>query len=105
MVAMRKVRQDPVIADDSTINRLARASCIADYSGVAACCHCAEDGDACPRHLARVRGVLTALRDPPKHILDAAEAQDDYTTKYVQAADAKTHWTAMIDAILAEGNG
>lgn len=51
------------------------------------------------------RLAVLAIRDPPQHILDAAEAEDDHTTRFVQAADAKTHWVAMIDAILAEGNG
>lgn len=46
--------------------------------------------------------VLREMREPTDRMIDAAGAQDDHSTPYVQCEDGGVHWRAMIDAALAE---
>lgn len=53
-----------------------------------------------------VRAVLVAVREPDKEMLIAGNDQDGYYNDgQAYNAECSTHWTAMIDAILGEGEG
>jgi hypothetical protein len=47
--------------------------------------------------------AIRAMREPTQEMIDAADGCDDCMTGYVQGADNLTHWHAMIDAALGEG--
>lgn len=95
------------------LERAARAVCRSDYllmpryrkPGAEAALDAAVDDDW-QAYVDHSRAVLVAVREPDKEMLIAGNDQDGYYNDgQAYNAECSTHWTAMIDAILGEGEG